>query len=357
VTALTGKAMATRTIRIFLSTPSDVEEERRALAAVVAETNDVIAFLAPEREVRLELIHYKTHAYPDVGGTAQAVVDHQIPGDYDIHFGIMWKRCGTPTNGRQSGTIYEFERAFDRREQEGRPIIMFYFGMESVAMPTAADEIEQLANVVRFRERLMTLGLTQSYPTRAEFREHARIGLLRAVADLVRRGVPERHATPEADREPEIPRELRDLCDEYVRVRREMKPGPSRTQRMADIFEKMKTHAPSIQPALEMLKRDESAGRRLAAVAILQVFPRKAALKWLADRLDPEAEAPFVGYHAAQALLQAVRSLPSNDRQQLQTQLHRALELAQRNSNDPPRIRTLERALVELDQLRRRTGS
>lgn len=349
--------MATKTIRIFLSTPSDVEEERRALAAIVAETNDVIAFLAPEREMRLELIHYQTHSYPDMGGTAQAVVDHQIPNDYDIHFGIMWRRCGTATNGRPSGTVYEFDRAFERREQEGRPIIMFYFGMENVPMPTAAAEIEQLGNVVQFRERLMILGLTESYPTRAQFREHARIGLLRAIADLMLRGVPERGLDLQPGHEPEIPRELSDLCEEYARIRREMKPGPPRTRKMTEVFEKMKIFAPAVQPALERLKSDEGAGRRLAAIAILQVFPRNTALKWLADRLDPEAETPFVGYHAAQALLQAVRSLPSTDHQQLRPELERALDLANRNPDDPPRILMLERALLELDSAERKSGS
>lgn len=73
-----------REIRIFLSTPSDIVEERRALAALVAEINDVVAFLAPERDVHLKLLSYETDAHPDVGG-AQNVIDGQISvDDYDI---------------------------------------------------------------------------------------------------------------------------------------------------------------------------------------------------------------------------------------------------------------------------------
>lgn len=41
-----------REIRIFLSTPSDIVEEKRALAALAAEINDVVAFLAPESTLR-----------------------------------------------------------------------------------------------------------------------------------------------------------------------------------------------------------------------------------------------------------------------------------------------------------------
>jgi hypothetical protein len=38
-----------KTIRIFLASPSDVEEERDALSAFIQEINDVLAFLVPDR--------------------------------------------------------------------------------------------------------------------------------------------------------------------------------------------------------------------------------------------------------------------------------------------------------------------
>jgi hypothetical protein len=50
----------------------------------VAEINDVVRFLAPERIIQLELIHYETHAYTDMGGPQQ-VIYRLIPVDYDIH--------------------------------------------------------------------------------------------------------------------------------------------------------------------------------------------------------------------------------------------------------------------------------
>src|SRR5712691_7731951 len=51
------------TIRIFLASPSDVEEERDALSSLIQEINDVLAFLAPDRALRLELVRYETHTY------------------------------------------------------------------------------------------------------------------------------------------------------------------------------------------------------------------------------------------------------------------------------------------------------
>ncbi|NZD66192.1 hypothetical protein HX900_34665 [Rhizobium sp. WYCCWR 11290] len=93
--------MAQRIISIFLSSPSDVAEERHALSSLISEINDVVAFLAPERNVNLMLIHYETNVYPNIGSGPQDVINSQIPIDYDIHFGMMWKRCGTPTKSAE----------------------------------------------------------------------------------------------------------------------------------------------------------------------------------------------------------------------------------------------------------------
>src|SRR5579863_4180980 len=154
------EAAPSKLIKIFLASPSDVQSERDALSGLVREINDVLAFLVPDRELRLELLRYETHTYPDVG-QAQDVINQQIPLDYDIFIGVMWKRCGTPTASSQSGTIEEFQRALARREQTGRPTIMFYFCEESVPFPRS-DELEQLAKVVRFREELASKGYTLS---------------------------------------------------------------------------------------------------------------------------------------------------------------------------------------------------
>jgi hypothetical protein len=338
-----------REIRIFLSTPSDIVEERRALAALVAEINDVVVFLAPERDIRLKLLHYETDAYPDVGGP-QAVIDGQIPLDYDIYLGVMWKRAGTPTKDADSGTIHEFERAFERRKKEGKPTVMFYFCQEEIPLPTTQEEIDQLTKVVKFRERFQAIGLGVSYPKRADFRERARGGLLRAVADILREPAASPARAAFVAETVRVPDALEALSKEYDRLRREVAGGSARTARMTAIVEDMKLQAPASRGALPELKASRSAGQRLAAIAILQLFPSAEDLGWLADRLDPKAERPFIGFQAAVALAQAGRSLPASDCARLQSEVGRALDLAKLNSSDPPRIRTLEYALGELDR-------
>jgi hypothetical protein len=340
---------AARPIKLFLASPDDVKDERDALSGLVREVNDVLAFLAPERELRLELLRYETHTFPDYG-QAQDVINRQIPADYDIFLGIMWKRCGTPTATSQSGTIEEFHRALARREQTGSPTIMFYFCDEPFP-PPRGDDFEQYAKVMRFREELQSKGYTLSYPARGQFREYVRSGVLRAMADILTRGVRETEhrrdesspLTTEDDKS-----EMAALAAQYDEVRQTMPSGGQRTARMSAIRNAMGLKSAAVRSMLAKYQMSTSAGLRLAAICILQQFPNAKELEWLAQRLDPEKEQPFVGYNAAVALAQAVRSLPASDHSILGKSLKKARQLAERNPHDPPRINVLDTASREL---------
>ena len=48
-----------RVVRIFLSTPSDVEWERGQVANLVRDINETVQFLAPAQDVRIELVQPK----------------------------------------------------------------------------------------------------------------------------------------------------------------------------------------------------------------------------------------------------------------------------------------------------------
>jgi len=74
-------------LRIFVASPSDVDEERKALATVVEELNRTIG---REKDVMLDLIQWETDVVPDMG-PPQEVINRQIEkiGPYDIFIGIM----------------------------------------------------------------------------------------------------------------------------------------------------------------------------------------------------------------------------------------------------------------------------
>jgi hypothetical protein len=346
-----------RTIKIFLSSPSDVKHEQNAVKALAAEINDVIVFLAPDLHVKVEIVHYESNVYPDAG-SPQDVVDRQIPDNYDIHLGIMWRRCGTPTRSVKSGTIHEFEQAKDRRDKTGRPVIMFYFSDEPPpTLPRTKEEIEQLGSVIEFRDRLQTLCLTVSYPDHTSFRERVRVGLLRAIADLVKQKLPDGDSkSNEKEAKDAVPEALKVLGARYDEIRLSMKAGNDRTRFLQTIFDEMVALAPNSHGALIALQSSGSAGERLAAIAILSVLPNEEHLDWLAERLDPEKEKPFVGYRAAVALSQAVESLLPQSATQLLGALQKALDLAELNQNDPNRAPVLKRALSELKRLMKRAS-
>lgn len=337
-----------RVLKVFVASPSDVVDERNALAKLIGDINDVLVYLAPEKQLRLELVRYETHSYPDLG-QPQEVINREIPVDYDIFVGIMWKRAGTPTGNADSGTIEEFERASRRRQTSSLPRIMFYFCDQPISVPTPA-ELEQLQKVVEFRNRLASQGLTSSYPSHAEFSEHIRGGLLRAIRDILREaGEPIQAEAPQAQTVDKPSYDLAlALANQYDDVRRTMPAGDERTRVMAGIFSRMKAVAPKVRSLLTQFEQGESAGTRLLAVGILNMFPSVAHLDWLAERLNPELEKPFLAYQAAVAILEAAVALATEHCQKLKRALARAKELASRLKGDPDRLMVLKRAEEEL---------
>ena len=339
-------------LRVFVASPDDVAEERNTLAKLLADINDVLAYLAPEKRLNLELVRYETHSYPDIGAP-QEVINREIPVDYDIFIGIMWKRAGTPTATAPSGTIEEFNRACERRKHGSLPRIMFYFCEQPIPVPTVT-EMQQLADVVKFRSQLASQGLTVSYPSHAEFGDHVRGGLLRAIRDILSETVASPVSATLTPVPPSVDASSREaavqLAKEYDQTRRDMPSGDKRTRLMEGVFSRMKIEAPKVQGLLSSFQQSGSAGERLMAIAVLNMFPDTNHLDWLAERMDPEQEKPFVSYHAAVALLDAVMNLPAESCTTLRTALAKARVLALRLKGDPDRVTVLQRAEQEFER-------
>lgn len=96
-----------------------------------------------------------------------------------------------------------------------------------------------------------------------------------------------------------------DLANEYERVRAGASPGHERTRRMEVVMAKMRALGRAVVPFRYELRASASPGQRLMAIASYQVAPDYEALGWLVARIREEK--PFVGYHAAVALLVAAQ--------------------------------------------------
>lgn len=306
-------------IRIFVASPGDVRSERDQLGRVVHELNTTLSVLAPERGLVLELVRWETHAHPGMGVDPQDVINRQLSiPECDIFIGIIWRRLGTPTERAGSGAEEEFRIAHESWTRSRRPReILFYFCQALAGPPTTEEEAEQLLKAIRFRNELTRAGLVWEYADHPDFADLVRPHLVQVISSILR---PEQTPSAVAVRaEQLIPREeleetrrqVRELALEYEKLRRDLPPGDPRTRRMEVVASRMRTLALSAYPLIAELVENDSPGMRLAAVSILEAVPRTDYLAWLAQRLN--AERPFIGYHAALALLAAARMLEVKD--------------------------------------------
>lgn len=167
-------------ISVFVASPSDVTDERLKLEEVIQELNDT---WSRELGIRLELIKWETQAYPGFGEDPQAVINEQIPNDYDVYIGIMWHRFGISTGRAESGTLEEFQQAKQRYDDDPTSVkIMFYF-KDAPISPSKVDG-EQLAKVAEFRKDLGEEGgLYWAFKDLDDFARLLRIHLTRQVQD------------------------------------------------------------------------------------------------------------------------------------------------------------------------------
>ncbi len=139
-----------------------------------------------------------------------------------------------------------------------------------------------------------------------------------------------------------VRKQMDDSAKEYERLRASMPAGPERTRRMEVVATKMRTLGLAAAPLLSEFAKSDSPGRRLAAIAILQVAPHAEYLDWLAERLD--AEKPFLGYHASVALEVAARVLDRVDKEKIRAAIKKAKEYLGPGMTETDRGKSLRRA-------------
>jgi hypothetical protein len=143
-----------RIVRLFLAAPFDTAAEKRVIQAAIEDLNRTCG---REEHFRIDLLDWKTDAYPGIGADGQDVINRQI-GEYDILLGLMSTRYGSPTGRAPSGTVEEFDRAWARFIERPETVrIMFYFHDPEVRL--SAIDAYELLQIQRFRRRLQELGV------------------------------------------------------------------------------------------------------------------------------------------------------------------------------------------------------
>lgn len=136
-------------IRVFLASPSGLDDERDAARSAAGRINSTLGI---KFDTQLIILGYENAAHPGKGADAQDVVNHQIKDNYDVFVGILWDRVGTETNRAPSGTIEEYDRALKKQAINGNVDLMVYFKSDSVS-PDKIDP-DQLKLLQEFKNRV-----------------------------------------------------------------------------------------------------------------------------------------------------------------------------------------------------------
>lgn len=167
-------------LKVFVSSPDDVRDERICLEELIQEINMT---WADSHAVRLELITWETHVLPGIGRDPQEVISKQIDDKYDIFIGILGKTFGTPTHRAGSGTEEEFRAAYKRYSMNPSELyVLLYFSNVKFNL----DEIDpiQLAAVKKFKKEVSSKGvLYGTYKNFDNFKNMVRMHLSRIIQE------------------------------------------------------------------------------------------------------------------------------------------------------------------------------
>lgn len=141
---------------------------------------------------------------------------------------------------------------------------------------------------------------------------------------------------------------VEELGRAYQNLRKSMPASNERTRKMEILAARMRALACDAYFLLEYLAKNPETGSRLAAVSLLETKPNPDYLEWLSERFA--VEKPFVGYHAALALLVAARALGAEFRQRTKTAIDEANRLLGSGLETTDRAQTLDLAARELHE-------
>ena len=137
-------------VKVFLASPGDLADERRAAKTVVDEDNSLTA---DEFGYQVELVGWEDTV--SVYGRPQATINRDLER-CELFLGLMWKKWGTPpdvSGPYSSGFEEEFETSVQRRLSDGRPEISLLF--KEIDPAFLVDPGEDLKKVLAFKERLV----------------------------------------------------------------------------------------------------------------------------------------------------------------------------------------------------------
>jgi Domain of unknown function (DUF4062) len=137
-------------VRIFLGSPGDLNEERRAAKSVVDEFNSL---WADETGYHIELMGWEDTVASY--GRPQATINQDLER-CELFVGMIWKRWGTPPDTigiYSSGFEEELETSIRNRKSRGKPDISLLF--KNIDKETLRDPGDQLKQVIALKDSIV----------------------------------------------------------------------------------------------------------------------------------------------------------------------------------------------------------
>ena len=150
---------------IFISSPSDVIEERVLVDDVFKDINHI---WSDTFNISFRSKKWEDDVFSRISNKNPNEIILEEIGDCDIYLGIMWKRFGTSNGDYDSGTEQEFRFVLNNFKKYNKPLIKFYFCKKRIE-PDDLD-IEQLKLVKNFEKELKNLGIVKNYESSEEFK-------------------------------------------------------------------------------------------------------------------------------------------------------------------------------------------
>lgn len=145
----------------MIASPGDVASERAIIRDVIYEWNAVHSL---SRNIILLPVGWETHSSPEMGNTAQGIINEQLLDSCYLLIGVFWTRIGTPTTEYQSGTVEEIEKHIETDKPA-----MLYFSSLPVALDTVDEE--QYSQLKAFKKFCQSRSLYESYDSLSSFKD------------------------------------------------------------------------------------------------------------------------------------------------------------------------------------------
>lgn len=133
----------------LIACPSDVSDKLHIIEEAVKQFNRTIG---ENNNIVIQIKHWSTDSYPEIGGEPQELLNHQIVDKCDGAIALFWTKFGYPTKTYQSGTEEEIERMI----LNGKQVFLYFLEIP----PTLSNfDTRQYDKVCNFKEKYKSKGL------------------------------------------------------------------------------------------------------------------------------------------------------------------------------------------------------